>query len=167
MTEGGATWAVVKRPALSAGDDWTHKFHDADNNRLSSDRTLQPPFLAQWYGLPLHEGFWGTTMVAAKGRYYTLCLKKDRQHPVELVTRSLGNGLVLWRRDFPYAIDGGRVGYNPHLVVDGDVLLLIRYYHVLRLDGGTGKELGAIAGPRAGKQVKWMSLADGFLAAGG
>ena len=164
VTDGGKTWAVIKRPALPEGDDWKQKFHDADNNRVSNDRSLKPPFVAQWYGLPLNEAFWGTTVVAANGRFYTLCLFKNAKHPVALVARSLGNGMVLWKRDFPYKTDDPKVGYNPSLVADGDQLLLVEYDHVLRLDGETGRELGVIAGPRDGKQIKWMALSDGFLA---
>lgn len=164
VTEGGTTWVVLKRPALPGADEWPQKFHAADNNRLSRDRTLNPPFFPQWYGLPISEGFWGTTVVAANGRYFTLCLKRDPKQPVGLVARSLGNGMLLWRRDYSYALDGSKVGYNPYLVADGDALLLIEYDRVLRLDGETGKELGAIAGPRQGKQIKWMCVADGFLA---
>lgn len=164
VTEGGANWAVIKRPNLPEGDQWLQKFHDSDNNRVSNDKTLKAPFLAQWYGLPLNEGFWGTTVVAGNGRYYTLDLFKNAKHPVGLVARSLGNGMVLWQRDFPYTTDDAKVGYNPYLIADEDALLLVEQDHVLRLDGETGKQLGTIAGPHEGKQIKWMSLADGFLA---
>jgi len=170
FTDSSGVWAVLRSDLPDGADPWTHRCHGPDGTQVSSDATLKPPFLTQWWGMPRQEGFWGTTVVALNGRMFTMRSSRHAFDPVFLTARSLTSGIVLWQRYLRPAPDDKKVphgGYIPgrsSLVAAGDALLLIDRGSVLRLDAETGAELGRIAGPKPDGQVKWIACSGGLLA---
>jgi outer membrane protein assembly factor BamB len=163
-------WAVLRTELPEGSDAWTHRSHGSDGTQVSDDTTLKPPFLTQWWGMPRQEGFWGTTVVAAHGRMFSMRSSRNPSERVFLTARSLTSGVALWQRPLHQAPETKRVphgGYIPgrsSMVAEGDWLLVIDRDGVLRLDAETGAELARIAGPKTGGQVKWIACADGLLA---
>ena len=162
-------WAVLHADLPAGSDPWSHRTHGADNSQVSNDATLKPPFLAQWWGMPRQEGFWGTTVIAGNGRLFSLRASRDKNAHVFLTARSVTNGLVLWQKRLRQESDTER---NPHggylpgrscVLVAGDVLYLADRDGVLRLNAETGAQLGRLAGPKKGGQVKWIGFAGGLL----
>ncbi|MBI5724233.1 MAG: PQQ-binding-like beta-propeller repeat protein [Planctomycetes bacterium] len=166
-------WAMVRKPALAGSEGWTHRYHGAGNNPVSADANIKGPLLTQWLGLPLHDGWWGTAIVSDAGRIFTIWAIRAlyASNRVCLTARSLYNGSVLWERvlNAELKLDrlNAKLNYNPArccMVAAGPKLYLIDGDGVLTLDAETGAELGRIAGPKAGGQIKWIALADGVLA---
>jgi len=155
--EQGGPLAMVTRPAEPGADQWRHRHHAPDNRRVSADRLLTPQLVTQWYSLPLNECYWGSTVVAAGGRAYTMIGSRNPNEQVDLVARSLHNGCELWRRHYRQKVYGGR-----SLLAAGDeVLWLGDGADILALDGETGSERRRIAGPLKDGQVRWLALVDG------
>lgn len=141
-------------PAPEGGDQWRHRLHAPDNRRVSADRLIKPDLVSEWYGLPLKEGFWGTTVVSAGGRVYTLVASRNAGDQVDLIARSLHDGCELWRRSQPDNSYGGR-----SIMAAGDHELWLADGADLRvLDGESGKELRTVPGPQPDGQIKWIAL---------
>ena len=182
--------AAIKVDLPAGADQWTHRCHGADNAQTSSDTVLKAPFLAQWWGMPRLDCWWGSSIVAANGRLFTLrdpravpttgaerfvADKTDAQDPVKsaaavtLTARSLRNGVVLWVRAVRPQAEGAKVtnnGYIPGrscVVAVSNTLFLTDRDSVLRLDAETGAEQGRVAGPKTGGQIKWIGSANGLL----
>ncbi len=170
IDDASGLWVLLRANLPAGSDEWSHRLHGAENSQVSSDTTIQPPFLVQWWGMPRQEGFWGTTVVAANGRMFTLRGSRNAGTRVSLTARSLHNGLVLWQRGIHPAPENDKVphgGYVPGrscLVAEGNEIFLIDSNSVLRLDAATGAERGRIAGPKPDGQIKWIACSDGLLA---
>lgn len=163
------TWASFKREARKGADQWPQKFHDATNTRGSRDETFKPPFLPAWYGLPMHLGYWGDTMVTGNGRQYLVWANRAFLTPVSLLCRDIHSGVTLWERPFSWEEPrgGNRSGYwsgRSCMFADGDLLYLVLEDRLERLEGETGESIGSIAGPKPGGQIKWIGVEDGLLA---
>jgi outer membrane protein assembly factor BamB len=164
------TWALLRTDLPAGSDPWNHRCHGPDNAQVSDDTTLKPPFLAQWWGMPRQEGFWGTTVVAGNGRMFSIRASRNSGGQVFLTARSLTSGVVLWQQCLRPAADAAKVphgGYVPGrscAVASDDVLFLVDRDAVLRLDAETGAERGRIVGPKPGGQVKWIACAGRALA---
>ncbi len=104
---------LLRAPPANGADDWTHVKYDAGNNPVSQDSALRPPLDLQWHA---HDrASWDHTHVAAAGRLFSILPGTGRDAPPELVTRGLGNGVVLWRRSFAagHALDGSLLVASP------------------------------------------------------
>jgi outer membrane protein assembly factor BamB len=159
-------WALLKTDLPAGSDAWTHRSHAPDNNQVSMDTTFQAPFLPQWFGYPLHEGFWGTTVVSGNGRLFTLRASRNKNSRLSVTARSLTSGVVLWQKTLTQVDkqpQGGFVSGRSCVAVDGDTLWLVRSNGVARLDAETGAHNGFIIGPRPDGQVKWMAVGKGLL----
>jgi len=163
-------WVLLRADLPAGSDEWSHRLHGAENSQVSSDTTIQPPFLTQWWGMPRQEGFWGTTVVAANGRMFTLRGSRNASTRVSLTARSLHNGIVLWQRGEHPAPENTKVphgGYVPGrscIVAEGNTVYLVESNSVVCLDAATGAERGRIAGPKPDGQIKWIASANGLLA---
>ncbi len=170
---GGKRFAMLKRPPEEGADQWRHRHHAPDNRRVSDDQLFNPNVMTQWYSLPLEEGFWGTTVVAAGGRIYTLVASRNPGDQVDLVARSLHNGCELWRRHYGWkekrdGMNAGIYGGRSIMVAGNDVLWIADGADIISLDGETGKERQRISGPVEGGQVKWLALVgDNLIALAG
>jgi outer membrane protein assembly factor BamB len=106
------------KPRPEDVDEWTHYFHGASGNAVSTDRRVAPPARLQWDGPPRwsrsHETDMSlTAAIAAGGRiFHTLDEGPVGIHETPLTTRRLPdkcalvardayNGIVLWRRPLP------------------------------------------------------------------
>ena len=163
-------WAVFKTDLPAGSDSWAHRCHAPANDQVSSDTTLQAPFLTQWWGMPRQEGFWGTTVVAANGRMFSLRGSRYANEEVFLTARSINNGIVLWSRLIRQAAETNKVphgGYIPGrscLAVAGDSLFLVHSNSVARLNAETGAEQAVIPGPRPDGQIKWIACSGNLIA---
>jgi outer membrane protein assembly factor BamB len=161
VKDGDLTFAILTRPPQPGAGQWRHRHHAPDNRRVSGDRLLGPQLLTQWYSLPLNEGFWGTSVVAAGGRAYILNANRHGHEDTDLSARSLHNGCELWRlrrkggNEDLIPVYGGR----SVLAAADDGLWLGAGADLVLLDGETGREVKRIAGPVAGGQIKWLVLA--------
>ena len=162
-------WALLRTELPAGSDEWTHRCHGSDNTQVSKDSTLKPPFLAQWWGMPRQEGFWGTTVVADHGRMFSIRSNRTSNTQVFLTARSLTNGIVLWHRLLQQAPHADKIphdGYIPGrscMAVSGNSLFLVDKDGVLHLNAETGAEQGRIAGPKPGGQIKWIACSEGLL----
>ena len=169
-TADSGTWALLRTDLPAGSDAWNHRCHGPDNTQVSGDATLKPPFLAQWWGMPRQEGFWGTTVVAGNGRMFSIRASRNSGNQVFLTARSLTSGIVLWQRRLRQAAEkeniphGGYVPGRSCAVAADDTLFLVDRDAVLSLNAETGAERGRIVGPKPGGQVKWIACADRCLA---
>ena len=162
-------WALLRTELPKGSDPWSHRCHGPDNAQVSDDATLKPPFLTQWWGMPRQEGFWGTTVVAANGRMFSLRGSRNTWESVFLTARGLNNGIVLWQKLLRQAEANQKVphgGYIPGrscLVAAGELLFLADRDGVLCLDAETGSQRYCLQGPRPGGQIKWLAHVGGLL----
>jgi outer membrane protein assembly factor BamB len=170
LRNASGNWMLLRADMPAGSDAWTHRCHGADNVQASSDTTFQAPFLAQWWGLPRQEGFWGTTVVSGNGRMFTVRASRNSGEGVFLTARSLTSGVVLWQKRLRQADENVRTphgGYVPGRAcgaVNGDILCLIDRDAVAFLNGETGAEQGRIVGPKPGGQIKWLGISSNRLA---
>jgi len=169
IDDSSGVWVLLRIPRPVEMDEWSHRYHGAENARISTDATFKSPFLTQWWGMPRQEGFWGTTVVAANGRLFTLRGTRNSSDfsPLTLTARSLCNGIVLWQRSVHGESGKKHAGYvtgRSCLVAESDTLYLVDRDGVVCLDAETGAERDRIIGPKSGGQVKWMACAGGLLA---
>ena len=163
-------WAVLRTDLPGGSDPWSHRCHGPDNAQVSADSTLQAPFLAQWWGMPRQESFWGMTVVSGQGRLFSIRASRRAGDTVFLTARGLTNGVILWQKllrqagESQKAPHGGFVPSRSCAVVAGDTLCLVEKDAILRLDGETGEVRDRIPGPKPGGQIKWLAAADGLLA---
>jgi outer membrane protein assembly factor BamB len=169
FTDDSGVWALLKTELPPGSDPWSHRHHGAENTQVSSDTTLKAPFLTQWWGMPRQEGFWGTTVVAAGGRMFSMRSSRNQWSQVFLTARSLTSGVVLWQRQLQYTTEVKKIphdGYVPgrgSMVAAGDALFVIDRDGVLRLNAETGAEQGRVTGPKPNGQVKWIACSGNLL----
>lgn len=168
---------VVRSPLPDGSDAWSHRCHGPDNVQTSSDTTLRLPLLAQWYGPPRHDGFWGSSIVAGNGRYFSIRAPRNFD-AVCITARSLTSGLLLWQTrlesaaikwpDNKGAPGGGIFIPGRSCIATGeypdDSLYLTDRDGVARLNPETGIPLCRIPGPKKDGQIKWLAVKHGLLA---
>ena len=95
-------WGILTAPPLKGADDWTHLYHDSDQNPVSSDRVTKPPYVVQWLGKPYNASHVGVH-ICAGGRFFSVLSGASAIHTFEyeLTARNAFNGRVLWRRPLP------------------------------------------------------------------
>jgi hypothetical protein len=163
-------WVSLRQDLPPGSDPWTHRLHGPESSQVSTDTAWQAPFLAQWWGMPRFEGFWGTTVVGCNGRMFTIRGSRVPSEPVSLTARSINNGIVLWQRGLRQTeadkkiAHGGYVPGRSCVVATEDSLFLVDSNGVLRLDAETGKERDRIAGFQPDGQVKWIAISNKRLA---
>ena len=72
IADDSGVWTLLRTELPAGSDAWTHRSHGPEASQVSDDTTLKAPFLAQWWGMPRQEGFWGTTVVAGNGRMFSM-----------------------------------------------------------------------------------------------
>ncbi len=161
--------SVLTMPMPQGADSWSHRYHSADHVRASEDATIKPPFMTQWLGLPIFDGYWGSSGVLAGGRYFFLGASRFAKEALTLRVRSLHNGLILWERGFQWESpkNGCGGGYYPGrsaMVATPDTFYLVDEDDVQLLNPETGLEIDRITGPINGGQIKWMGVEDNRVA---
>lgn len=170
VADGSGLWATLRTGLPAGSDAWTHRRHGPESSAVSSDTAFQAPFLAQWWGLPRQEGFFGTMVIAGHGRMFAIRSSIDAQIPTMLTARDLNNGIVLWQRDLSHRNADGKMPLTGGYVVDRscaialeDTLLLADGDGVLQLDAETGATRGRIAGPTPSGSVKSILVTGDLL----
>ena len=157
------TFAEITKPPLEGVDEWTHWYHDPDNNPVSTDTVIRAPYMIQWLGLPYHVTMPSAT-VAAAGRIF-VATGHIAHHPREAATlntvtaRNAYNGQVLWTRKLPE----GYLVHRSAFIAIGNVFYLMDGDGCLLLDAETGKEVGRITVPGLKGGWNWMAMKEGVL----
>ncbi|HUT60564.1 MAG TPA: PQQ-binding-like beta-propeller repeat protein [Phycisphaerae bacterium] len=145
---------VIRGKMPEGSDDWTHIHRGPDNNRVSLDESIRPPFRTQW--LASAYGW----MLAAKGRVlikpWIMGHSTVKTH--RFLVRDGQNGAVLWEHE---ARDRG-VWAADTLMAAGRVYTIDARQSIVVLDAGTGKELATFKAP-AGSDAEcagWYSIAS-------
>ncbi|MHC4718520.1 MAG: outer membrane protein assembly factor BamB family protein, partial [Planctomycetota bacterium] len=170
IADDSGLWALLRTDLPDGADPWSHRCHGPDNAQVSNDTAFKAPFLAQWWGMPRQDSFWGMTVVSGNGRLFSIRASRRNRDQVFLTARSLTSGVVLWQKLLRQSAQGKRVphgGFVPGrscAVVCGDTLCLVEKDAVVRLNAETGEVRDRIRGPKPGGQIKWLASVDGLLA---
>ncbi len=156
-------WKLVRKPALSTADDWSHWYHDPDNNPVSTDATIQAPYLTQWLGAPYYHAMPVVSTVSA-GRVFVASghiAHHDREIPTlnTLVARNGYNGRVLWQRKLP----AGYLVHRSAFIATPEVFFLIEGPTVTCLDPETGRQLERLEVPGAKGTLVWIAKVGDIL----
>jgi outer membrane protein assembly factor BamB len=172
------TWEVVQKPWPQEIDEWTHYFHDVDNNPVASDTKVGPPTQWQWGAGPVysreHEYVSSVSAaVTANGRVFSIF---DREADLtifmpadwRIVARDAFSGVLLWEKKIPKWIDTHyRYKYGPaqiprRLVAVGDRVYVTSSIDgpVVELDAATGETLRTYEGTAVTDEIIYE---DGIL----
>lgn len=151
-------WAEVIKSVPEGIDSWSHWEKGPDNNPVSNDQVIKPPYMLQWLAKPYYVAMPAVTTAAAGRTFVALgnITHHRREWPtlLTLTARSGYNGRVLWKRDLP---DGYMVHRSAFVATD-DVFYMIDGDRALMLDAETGREIGEIRIPGSNGEWKWMAL---------
>jgi len=152
-------WTQTVKPRPPEMDEWTHPWHGADGNLVSSDKTIQFPLGLRFEvgepfaGLPL-------AIVSANGRTFTYT--KHHIAGSLLTARDAFNGMLLWRTKCNAGGGFGNYLNAAPIVTDGQRVYFYKDNCVAAADAATGKLL-------ASYPVKYLParllLLDGVLVA--
>ena len=102
----GGSWKKTVKPRPKEMDSWTHPYHGADGNMVSTDRVFKVPIGFRWIdGLPVNINAWAACRgwIVSGGRCYTLSSNEPENLPPSrtknhyLAARDAFNGLPLWK----------------------------------------------------------------------
>lgn len=176
-------WAIIERPPLPGGVEWTHNNFDASNNPYTPDAAFAWPPMTQWMGKPYQKA--GAVGIIGGGMLFAVTEEKTavtdgRKVQTQsgrmgypnvdsgvLFARDLYNGEILWTRTMSqggkYSPDGFTSAYVYHagelFVIDGPTA------RVLVLDALSGTEKRCFELSSLGPQVKWIAMSEGTLLA--
>ena len=156
-------WLEAAKPPLAGVDDWSHWFHDPDNNPVSTDTVIEAPYLTQWLGVPYYVAM-PTITTAAAGRIFVATghiAHHEREVPTlnRLTARNGYNGQVLWTRKLP----DGYLVHRSAFIATEETFHLIDGSGCLMLDPETGEEKGRIEVEGITGGWNWMAMKDGVL----
>ncbi len=150
-------WYLWRKGEVVGSDDWSHWYHEPDNNPISTDTAIKAPYLTQWLGVPYYHAMPVISTVAA-GRVFVASghiAHHDREIPTlnTLVARNGYNGTVLWQRPLPE----GYLVHRSAFIATADVFYLIDGQQVLCLDPETGGELERLRMPGVKGALVWIA----------
>ena len=130
-------WAKIVRGAIPGAGSWTHLYANSANNACGDDRVVKAPLGVLWFGNPepgvmVNRHRRAAGPLSTDGRLFI-------QGENVLMAYDVYNGLELWRRELPGAMqvnashDGSNLALNSggfFVAVEGDCL---------RLDPATGQ----------------------------
>ena len=156
-------WSLIVKPPLEGVDEWTHWEHGPDNNPVSTDAVIKPPFMTQFLATPYHITMPSITTVAG-GRTFLATGHIAHHERVweitgKLIARNGYNGVVLWERDLP---EGYMVHRSAFIATKG-AFYMMDGAGALMLDPATGEEQGRLEIPGVEGEWKWMALLDGVF----
>jgi len=151
-------WAEVTKPVPQGMDSWSHWEKGPDNNPVSNDQVIKPPYTLQWLAKPYYVAMPAVT-TAAGGRTF-IALGNITHHQREwptlltLTARNGYNGRVLWKRALPE----GYMVHRSAFVATDDVFYMIDGDCARMLDAETGRGIGEIRIPGSDGEWKWMAM---------
>jgi len=149
----GGKWTQFIKPRSPEMDEWTHPYHGADGNLVSSDKVLQLPIGLRWVG-GLAVNVTGVAAVRAwvlaGGRCFTLGLNElenldglrgNFKKELYLSACDAFNGIPLWKLDCETEASGWDIFYNNEgpLVAAGSRVFTVKKDKVVALDAATGQ----------------------------
>lgn len=164
--EGKRVWLELRKTVPAGFDEWTHWQHGPDNNPVSRDRVIRPPYRTKYLALP-----WFTSVpsisVVAGGRLFRVAGPlathgREREAQNTLFATSAFNGTLLWSRPVP----PGFLASPSLFVATPDTLFLALGDRCLKLDASTGRERGEVStavGASSRGVWKWLAVTGGTL----
>ena len=169
----GDGYETIRKARPAEMDEWTHDWHGADGNMMSSDTVLGVPNGVQWLAGPLFplDGRKSSTqgLVSAGGRvfYITQNVLENLERapgkaapPNYLVARDAYNGVALWQRRWDGPVIVGTS--NVSIVAVGERVYGAQGSNVAALDAATGKTLYTYPTPQPPRKILYC---DGLLVA--
>jgi len=175
---GNSPRQILRKPQNPETDEWPHFLYGPENNAVSKDRLVGPPYQLQWVSGPRwtrsHDHLASVSaVVAAGGRIFSIVDEAPTAFVVidsqwSLVAQDAFNGLVLWKRPvgpWEWHLRGFRSGppeLPRSLVAEGDRVYAILGYGkpACALDAATGEILMEYAGTEGAAE---LVLARGVL----
>lgn len=156
----------LSKPVPAGADDWTHPFHDADNNPQSRDQIVRGELRTQFIAEPKFSPMPEQTVIAG-GRIYKAMghiAHKANQNDMlnTLLCINAYNGSVLWKRALPESF----MIHRNTMVATDDALYLGDHESCKVIDGRTGElrdQLTVSGDITDGPVWKWMSIQNGVL----
>jgi len=154
------------KPFPEGVDDWSHPYHAADNNPLSTDQVARAPYITQFLAEPVFSTFPAVTVTAggrifrAFGHHATHANQNAVLNTLQCVNAY--NGTVLWKR----ALREGFTIHRSTMIATPATLYLADDQSCKMIDARTGKVKSQIvipAGISDGPVWKWMALEDGVV----
>jgi outer membrane protein assembly factor BamB len=157
---------VLTKPFPKGMDDWSHPYHDPDNNPQSQDQIARAPYLTQFLAEPRYAPV-PQVAVASAGRVFKAfghVAFKKREEPLlnKLVAFNGYNGTVLWKRD----LTEGVMIHRNTMIATPTTLYVGDDKSCKLIDTATGQLKGEISpdvSVAGGTFWKWMALEDGVL----
>jgi len=147
-------------------DDWSHPFHEPDNNPQSQDQVARAPYLTQFLAEP-HYAPATQVAVASAGRVFKgfgNIAFKEREEPFlnKLVAFNGYNGTMLWKRD----LTPGIMLHRNTIIATPKILYLGDDKSCKLINTETGQLMDEIIPPvkiAGGTFWKWMGMENGVL----
>ena len=154
------------KPVPAGTDDWSHPYHDADNNPQSNDQLVRGEFRTQFIGAPKFSPMPEQSVIAG-GRIYKamghIAHKANQNEMLNtLLCVNAYNGTILWRRPLP----PGFMIHRNTMVATDDALYMGDHESCKIIDGQTGRvrdQLTVSKDISDGPVWKWMAMRDGVL----
>jgi len=175
-----ATRGMLRKPASTETDTWTHFLHGPDGHVMSRDQVVAPPYHIQWIGDPMHARshvhLTSMNVMVTNGRQLFYIIDESPTKLPDLlpgrwalVARDAFNGVVLWSKPLPvwqpyFVKDRNSYPADLHrrLVGVGDTVFVTLSIHgpVSALDAATGKLRRTYAGT---EKTEDIICEDGIL----
>jgi len=157
---------VLVKPFIEGADDWSHPYHNPDNNAQSEDTVVRAPYLTQFLAEPRYAPM-PQVAVASAGRAFKAfghVAFKTREEPFlnKLVAFNGYNGTILWQRD----LTEGVMIHRNTMIATPTTLYVGDDKSCKLIDTATGQLKDEIVPPEekaGGTFWKWMALEDGIL----
>ena len=154
------------KPFPKGVDDWSHPYHEPDNNPQSKDRIARAPYLTQFLAGPHYAPIPQMT-VASAGRVFRalghIAFKPREEAFVNTLVAYNGyNGTILWKRDL---VPGIMVHRNT-MIATPTILYVGDDKSCKLIDAATGELKDQISPPEdiaGGTFWKWMALENDIL----
>jgi len=128
-------YAIIRGRMPEGSDDWTHFKHGPENNPVSSETAIRPPFRTQWVAGEPGYAFHINPAVIAQGRVVLNDASEGYRRPSQLWAWDSFNGTLLWKHEL-------KLPYQYHtLVVVKDTVYVLDKDKILVLDAATGREI--------------------------
>jgi len=160
------SWVRLGKPVPAGAADWTHWQHGPDNNPVSRDLLVKPPFLTQFLAEPWFTAVPSVSVISGGRQFrasgHLTAHERERPYLNTLYATSAYNGSPLWTRPLPE----GFLTQPSLFVATPEALFLADGRRCLVLDPATGAQRGEIVAPNSpadGGYWKWLAVENGTL----
>ncbi len=154
------------KPFPEGMDDWSHPYHNPDNNTQSNDKIIRAPYLTQFMSEPYY-GPMTSVAVASAGRVFkafgNIAFHEREEAQLNTLIGLNGfNGTLLWKRNLP----SGLVLHRNIIIATPDRLYLGDDKSCKVINTVTGQLVDEIIPPSniaGGTYWKWMGMENDVL----